>query len=351
MAKAQNPAEILKSDSTKIHIGGYVDVYYGFDFNEPDGKNRPYFVNNSRHNEFAVNMAMLDFKFISPKARAIIRPAFGTFMQANYVAEPDMFRFLYEANAGIKLSRKKDIWLDAGIFYSPYTNESAISKDHLLYTRSLSPEYVPYYLNGLRASVVLNNKLNLYLYLTNGWQVIQDYNNHICFGSQLEYRPNKKWLFNWNTFTGDTRSVSFPNYRTRLFSDVFYIWNKEGKFSSTGCVYAGIQERIDSTGKNNSYTWFSANITGKASIDEGHFISARWEIFSDPDMIMIVPVTGVKGFVVNGASVCYNWKITENIYFRTEGRGLFAEENVFYDKNDQPVNTSWFAVSSIAVWF
>ena len=194
--RAQNPAEIMKSDSTKIHIGGYVDVYYGFDFSQPADKNRPYFVTNSRHNEVAVQMAMLDFKFISPKARAIIRPAFGTFMQANYTAEPPAFRLLYEANAGIKISRKKDIWLDAGIFYSPYTNESAISKDHLVYTRSITPEYVPYYLNGVRTSVVLNDKWNLYLYVTNGWQVIQDNNNHLTFGSQLEYRPNKKLLLN-----------------------------------------------------------------------------------------------------------------------------------------------------------
>lgn len=351
LLRAQNPAEIMKSDSSKIHIGGYVDVYYGYDFSEPSGKNRPYFVTNSRHNEVAVNLAMLDFKFISPKARAIIRPAFGTYMQANYVSEPDAFKFLYEANAGIKISRKKDIWLDAGIFYSPYTNESAISKDHLLYTRSLSPEYVPYYLNGVRTSVTINDKLNMYLYITNGWQVIQDNNNHLCFGSQLEYRPNKKLLLNWNTFAGDSRSIANPNYRTRLFSDVFYIYNMEGKFSSTGCVYFGVQERVDSTLNYSKHTWWSANITGRYKLDPSHSISVRAEYFSDPDMIMAVPVTGVSGFDVGGASICYNWLISENIFFRTEARTLLSKENVFFDKNDNPVSSNYFVVSSIAVWF
>ncbi len=38
----------------KISIGGMVDTYYGYDFNEPIGSLRPYCVSSARHNEITI---------------------------------------------------------------------------------------------------------------------------------------------------------------------------------------------------------------------------------------------------------------------------------------------------------
>ncbi|MBK9192094.1 MAG: outer membrane beta-barrel protein [Crocinitomicaceae bacterium] len=147
-------------------IGAYLDAYFGYDFNEPAGKDVPLFVSSARHNEFNINLAFIDFRYNSENFRARVVPAFGTYMNSNYASEPGTLRNLLEANTGFRISKKKNIWIDAGILGSPYTNESAISKDHLMYTRSLAPEYVPYYLCGIKTSFPLGKKTEfLFLHL------------------------------------------------------------------------------------------------------------------------------------------------------------------------------------------
>lgn len=334
----------------KLTFGGYIDTYYGFDFNEPKSGNRPYFVSMHRHNEFTVNLAYADVKYSSSNIRARFVPGFGTYMNANYTNEPGALAYIVEGYAGIKLSKKREVWLDAGVFGSPYTNESAISKDHLVYTRSFAPEYVPYYLSGLKLSYTLNPKVNLYLYILNGWQQIQDLNSDKSIGTQVEYRPGKRWLINWNTYAGNEMSVFAPQNRARYFSDIYFIYNPDGKFSATGCLYYGIQQRKDSAGKTLNHDWWQANVMGRWRFTDRHSVSGRVEYFSDPDRVMITPVSNVAGFSSYSASLCYNYRPAHNILVRLEGRGFWSQDPV-YLKGATLVTNSQLLVSSVAVWF
>ncbi|MBK9689638.1 MAG: outer membrane beta-barrel protein [Saprospiraceae bacterium] len=196
------------SKPNPLTIGGYLDLYYGWQSGPDSQKDMPYFVSMASNKELTVNLAYLDLKYSTEDLRVHLVPGFGTYMQANYANEDAGFKNLVEASAGVALSKKKGIWLDAGILGSPYTNESAISKDHLMYTRSLAPEYVPYYLSGVKLTMPISTKVTAYLYLLNGWQQIKDNNANLAFGSQLEYRPDDQNLINWNTYIGDESSPS-----------------------------------------------------------------------------------------------------------------------------------------------
>lgn len=136
----------------KVRVEGYLDVYWGYDFTKPADGNRPYFVSMSRHNEITVNLAYIDVKYSSSRLRARFVPGFGSYINANYATEPGTLKNIVEASAGVRMFKDKNIWIDGGVLGSPYTNESAISKDHLAYTRSFAPEYVPYYLSGVKLS-------------------------------------------------------------------------------------------------------------------------------------------------------------------------------------------------------
>ena len=190
----------------RVGIGGYVDSYYGYNFSKPANGTNPYFVSSARHNEVTINLAYVDVRYRSTYMRARFVPGFGTYMDSNYKNEPGSLKNMVEANVGVLISEKKKIWIDIGVLGSPYTNESAISKDHLMYTRSFAPENVPYYVTGARLSVPVSRKLNAYFYVLNGWQVIQDNNSGKSIATQLEYRPNNNMLFNWTTYLGDERS-------------------------------------------------------------------------------------------------------------------------------------------------
>ncbi|MCZ8216506.1 MAG: outer membrane beta-barrel protein, partial [Cyclobacteriaceae bacterium] len=199
----------------KVTVEGYVDAYYSYDFNKPQDGNRSYFVSMNRHNEMTINLAFIDLKNSSNRMRARLVPGFGTYINANYSAENGTLKNLVEASAGLKIWADKNIWVDVGVFGSPYTNESAISKDHLAYTRSFAPEYVPYYLSGVKVSFPIADKLNGFVYLLNGWQQIGDANKNKSIGTQLEYRPGNNWLVNWNTYIGNENSATDPFVGTR----------------------------------------------------------------------------------------------------------------------------------------
>ncbi|MBO9633385.1 MAG: outer membrane beta-barrel protein, partial [Chitinophagaceae bacterium] len=69
-------------------------------------------------NEVNVNLAFLKGSYNSDRVRANLAIGAGTYMNANLAAEPGVLKNIYEANAGIKLSKTANLWLDAGIMPS-----------------------------------------------------------------------------------------------------------------------------------------------------------------------------------------------------------------------------------------
>jgi hypothetical protein len=304
----------------------------------------------NRNREVNVNLAMLDFRYAKNRVRARLMPGFGTYMNANYT-EPGGLAYLVEANAGYCLFPDKQVWLDAGVLSSPYSNESCISRDHLMYSRSFAPEYVPYYLSGIKLSVPLTGSLNLYLYGLNGWQQIRDKNDYPAFGTQLEWR-GKKNLLNWNTFLGDERDLSRGQkgslQRMRWFTDLYWVYNPDGKLSATACAYAGVQEYAEGW-KIRRATWWQANAILRLRFSERHSLSGRLEYFSDADAAVIEPLYENNGFRAGSAGLCWNVNLTENAMFRFEGRQLFSEQRLF--SSDESGRHALWLLSGMTIWF
>ena len=354
-AQVSNTGMVDQMDTVengKISISGYIDVYGAYDFSQTQSGERLYAVSSSRHNEFNINLAYIDLKYRNDKVRARFIPGFGTYMNANYSTEAGSLKNIVEANVGVKLGKKRDIWLDIGVLGSPFTNESAISKDHLMYTRSFAPEYVPYYLSGAKLTMPLNKKWNAYLYILNGWQQIADANQSLSVATQVEYRPNNKWLLNWNTYIGNEKSKENPQYGTRYFTDVYAIYNPDGKFSFTACAYIGWQEKNDKISNTKGVnTWWQANIIGKYQWSKKAFVAARLEYFDDAQATIIKPVTLVNGFNTYSTGLCYTLKISNNALFRLEGRSFYSDKKVYLDENNNAASWNHLLISNITVWF
>lgn len=329
----------------KVSIQGYIDTYYGYDFNKPESGDRPYFVSMARHNEMNINLAYIDLRYNSSRLRARFVPGFGTYMNANYSNESGSLKNIVEASAGVKISKTKNIWLDVGVFGSPYTNESAISKDHLIYSRSFAPEYVPYYLSGLKASFPWGEKITAYVYLLNGWQQIGDENSGKSVGTQLEYRATNNLLLNWNTYAGDEKNDAAPEDGMRYFTDFFFIYSKN-KLSATGCVYVGLQQRDEV----ENATWWQANLIGKYALTGKSSLTGRVEYFSDPESVQVSSITGVTGFSTFSASAGFDFKLADNVLIRAEYRSFFSGKEI-YERNGEAVKNSNLLISNITIWF
>ena len=332
----------------KLTIAGYIDAYFGYCLN-PTGKSVPFFVSSAKHDAITVNLAYIDLRYQNKNFRARIMPGFGSYMNANYALEPSGLNSLVECHAGFRVFPKKDIWLDAGILGSPYTNESAISKDHLMYTRSLSAEYVPYYLGGAKLTVPLGKKANLYVYVLNGWQQINDLNLQKSLGTQLELTLNDKNLLNWNTYMGNERSEYSPNYRMRYFSDVYWIHTAR-KISITSCAYFGIQE-VENIEIYSLQNWWQANFILKYKFSEKFSLSGRVEYFSDINNTIIPSLNSSYGFECFSSGICFSYHFSDQGMFRIDARNFLTKELMFRNRNGDYTNYMNWVTANITVWF
>ena len=134
-------------------VSGVVDFFYGYDFNQPEGKMRlPFLCNHNRHNQLTLNLGLIKIAMTKGQFRSNVALHAGAYSVDNYADEPGILKHIYEANAGVLLSKKGNVWLDAGVFPSHIGFESAISTDNLTLTRSILAENTPYFLTGGKVS-------------------------------------------------------------------------------------------------------------------------------------------------------------------------------------------------------
>lgn len=324
----------------RFKVEGYIDLFYGISSNTSTPGNIPYFVSSARINRLAVNKVFLALRYNGDRFRSAFIPAAGTYMTDNYALEKGLARYLVEANAGIKLSKKKAVWLDAGIMESPFTNESAISGNQWMYTRSFAPEYVPYYLTGLRLSLPLSANTGMRLWLLNGWQQIIDQNTRPAYAVGFDWRPRPEVDVVSNFFVGDERSPLRPEFRTRLLKDLYVTWRPRKHFRIATCIYYGLQQRVGSTGAR----WFQANLTARQRIAEGVQLSVRAEYFHDPDMVMITALNA-DGFRGGSIGTCLDVRLFHKTIFRVDVRRFSSPQDIF------PVDNGGFRRGETRMFF
>lgn len=330
--------------SEKIKIGGYIDTYFGSSLYSAKTYDRPFFVSSSGNNKANINLAFLEARWQGNRFRFNLVPAAGSYMRRNYAAEKERDKYIFEANAGLKLSNKLNIWLDGGILDSPYSSEGPVSRDQLLYSRSFAPEHVPYYLSGLRLTIKPNNTWSLMIMRLNGWQQITDLNFKKSAGTSLTVKTGNHSAITWNTYAGDERSVGNPDFRMRIFNDVYLKISDQKFWDAAIGAYLGIQKRES----KDASAWWQFNAMGKRTINDFFSISGRVEYFNDPRQVMIqIPETPFK---VLSTGTCLNMKFGKNTLLRIDGRWFQASEKIFDQRNGKSDKelvltaglTSWF---------
>lgn len=342
--------QLMAQDSTGLlTISGYAEAYYQYDFNKPSDNNRPGFIySHNRHNEFNLNIGFIKANFSATRVRANLALAAGTYMNANYSAEPGVLKNIYEANVGVKLSKKKNLWLDAGIMPSHIGFESAVSKDCWSLTRSILADNSPYFEAGAKLTYTSDNgKWLLSGMALNGWQRITrvDGNSLMSWGTQVQFKPSDKVLLNYSTFIGTDKP---DNARlSRLFHNFYGVFNITDKFGITTGFDIGTEEKI--SGSDDKNTWYSPVIIMKYNICDIWAIAARGEYYSDENGVIISTGTP-NGFKTTGLSLNVDYAPVKNVLVRLEARNLNSKDEIFV-KPSGATNNNTFITSSIAVSF
>lgn len=353
-----------QAEEKPLIITGYGEVYYGFDVNQPNNNRRPDFVySHDRHNEVNVNLAMLHAAYTQDRVRANIGVMMGTYANANLIAESGVLKNIYEANAGFRLTKKRDLWIDAGVMPSHIGPEGAISMDYPTLTRSLIAEGSPYYESGVRLSYTsVNQKWYLALLHLNGWQRIQRPNgyNTPAGGMQVTYTPTKNFLLNMSTFVGSDAPGSFD--QMRYFVDLYTIIRFAKYFELTATVDLGYEDYTPTFGAVNSQ-WLATALILKYNLNEKSAIVARGEYVDDVDNVIFTPQIGgrfiplnntfvVQPFQVVGASLGYDRYITPNLLWRVEAK-TYQDVNGSYTfvRDGSAVVDNYAVTTSLAVRF
>jgi hypothetical protein len=338
--KAQQTDTVRQKSFT---FSGFADIYYQYDFDNPPDKLRPdYLYNHKRHNQPSVNLALLKAAFNKKKWRANLGLMAGDYAKYNLAAEPDWAQYIYEANIGYAFNKKFSV--DAGILPSHLGFESAITKDNWTLSRSLLAESSPYYETGIKLNFAPNNKWVISILGLNGWQHIKDNNSSLAGGTQIQFKPTEKWLFNSSTFWGNEKPDSAK--QLRFFQNFYTTYSFSKKISMAFIFDYGIEEQ---PGNSEGYDWFGIlwQIQWKANnkLSSGF----RYEYYKDSHGVIITPVS-VNGFRTSGFSANADWQITKFLLWRNELKLFYSADKIFVKDNLEKNNNTAF-LSSVSIWF
>ncbi len=333
-------ADTAKAADPKPEFFGYVGVYYGYDFNNPASLRRPGFIySENLHNQIAVNLALLGARYTSDRIRGTFAIQTGTYPDANYAAEPGIFKNIYEAWGGVRVA--KNLWLDAGIFLSHIGLEGPNSRDDLTLTRSIMAENSPYYEAGAKLTYDKGQKWLFSVLAINGWQVIRDRNQNEAVGTQVQFRPSSKWLLNSSTFIGEGRNVPDSlGVRLRYFHDFFVTYDPTPKWKIAGAFDTGWQEKLD--GKGGYDKWQGGALIVRRRLWARAGLVGRVEYYHDPSGVLAT--TRVGGLRTTGYSLGFDYLPVPRVILRAELKEFVDQNNVYvkdkaFKRTDAAVTT------------
>lgn len=330
-------------------LSGYAEGYYLHEFNGNGIEQRPDFTysHNVSHAP-SINLALIKASFNQPKLRANLAIGGGTYMRANYAAEPDNLQKIFEANVGVKLSDQHNLWLDVGVMPSHIGFESAIGADNWTVTRSLLADNSPYFETGARVAYTSDDgQWYVSGLLLNGWQRIQrpDGNTTPAIGHQLTYKPNSKVTLNSSSFIGNDKSDRARKMR--------YFHNLYGQFqlNDQWSVIAGLDLGAEQAEHNSQryHTWFTPIMIARYTYSERVAFAGRVEYYQDQHGVIIDTGTP-NGFKTAAYSINMDINLTPNALLRTELRAFNSQDKLF-TKDDHLSDNSLIATTSLSLRF
>jgi len=274
-------------------LSGFVDGYYGANFNHPASHTNQYRNFDIGTNQFGLNLIELIVDKAPDAATSRlgyhVALGFGQAMNTvNSVENHDTSgatsfdQYLKEAYASYLFKMGKGLQVDAGKFVTPAGAEVIEAKDNWNYSRSLLFAYaIPYYHYGLRAKYTFNDKFALTGYVMNGWNAVVDNNSGKTIGASAAWTPNKK-VGVIETYIGGPEGTN-NNGDWRHLSDTVVTYNPTAKLSLMANGDYGRGDRIFNPNTLFNTTAWWAGVAGYVKYAVTPVINAavRYEYFDD----------------------------------------------------------------------
>lgn len=315
-------AQILNKEN--FNFSAYGELYYSYDTSSPVNNELPVFLyNHKRHNEINLNLLLFEAAYKDDEIRSKVGVMAGTYAHYNLSSEPNWANFINEANIGVKLTKKYNLWLDVGVLPSHIGFESVKGLDCLTLTRSVIAENSPFFETGANLNFTsANNKLYVALLALNGWQKIykNDGIKELSYGTQINYHLTNKLFVNYSNFYGSNDS-NFKSDKL-FFNNLYFKYNPSEKLNFIWGNHLGIRE-------NNNY-YGTSFIMGYV-LNNKLNSAMRYEYFIDKNAINVNLENSLSYMNLNGLSLNLDYTINPKAKFRIEGKYYNNEVELFDD--------------------
>lgn len=288
------PPPSLASLLGPTSLSGFVDVYYGQNFNNPAGQANGLRFFDGATNQFGLNLVELvvDKAPDPSNSRTGYHVALGFGQAMNTVngSEPKsglgFDQYLKEAYFSYLAPVGKGLQVDVGKFVTPAGAEVIETKDNWNYSRSLLFTYaIPYYHFGMRAKYTFNDKYSLTGLFVNGWNNVIDNNTGKTYGFSFGWNPNKKFGVTQTYLAGPEQNLS--NKNLRQLSDTVITYSPTSRLSLmvNGDYGRGDRFVTDPILNTLSHPVFWTGVGGyvKYAFSSSSAFSTRYEYYDDHD--------------------------------------------------------------------
>jgi Putative beta-barrel porin-2, OmpL-like. bbp2 len=190
-------------------INALLDGYYEYNTNNPIGRVNYLRAYDVSSNSFSLSQADLIVESAPDPANGKregmrIDLQFGqatSTLQGNPANElrPEIYRNIYQAYGTYVFPLGSGLTVDFGKWASSLGIEGNYNKDQLNYSRSFWFDYLPFYHMGVRAKYAINDEVAVNLWITNGTDQTEAFNNYKdqLLGLVITPTPQLSWTVNF----------------------------------------------------------------------------------------------------------------------------------------------------------
>lgn len=206
-----------KENSTIITGVALFDTYINYDFSNPIDHTHNASATIGRNNEFTVNMASIGLEANYKNVIGRIYLQSGAMLNLMQDQDASVLRGnnnaisnlknIREAAAGYHFNKWYGVNIEVGILPSFIGTESYNTQENWCYQRAMISEFTPYYFSGARLQVYPSKNFKTELWLVNGWQSYNAWNNRLGIGNSNYYRPNENTQLVANFYVGKDNKI------------------------------------------------------------------------------------------------------------------------------------------------
>ena len=346
-----------------VKFGGFLDAYYGFNFDEP--ADRKILYRNFDFNHNSLTLSQVDFEVSKAVNESnplgyMLQMAFGP--TAEWVNFPDLARLELEREP--RRNRLTDarlvsdnstaahfmqyylsgrvpvgrgLTLEIGKFVTQHGAEVIDTRADWNYSRGLLFAWaIPYYHFGVRATYPVSDKLTVAGFLVNGWNNVLENNGGKTYSFQLVWNPSSRFSFVQNYMVGPEQADVSDSENTRHLWDSLITIKLHDKVTFMTNFDYGMDRIVG----GEHVHWIGTANYLKFQLSDSFALTPRFEFYSDPMGFTTGARQQLKEFTITPEFV-----ISNNLVTRFEYRHDWSNEDVF--GGDDPSSQDTAAVGLI----